>query len=90
MSEAFVLLDDVRPGREASILFSGLAGTILAHQAADVSLALEALSAAGENGFFAAGSFAARIDPRHDPRFGARLNSRTDACRFAAAYKQQH
>ena len=76
MSDAFVLLDDARPGREASWLFSGLAGTIVAHEAAEVSSALEALSAAREEGFFAAGYFAYELcyalEPRLTPLMPAR------------------
>jgi hypothetical protein len=37
MIEAFVLLNDARPGREASIVFGGVAGTIVAREAGEVS-----------------------------------------------------
>jgi len=77
MSEAFVLLDDARPGRELSWLFSGLAGTIVAREAAEVSRALDALSSAPEDGFFAAGYFAYELcyalEPRLAPLMPAHL-----------------
>jgi len=77
MNEAFVLLDDARPGRETSWLFSGLAGTIMARETAEVSPALEALSTARENGFFAAGYFSYELcyalEPRLAPLMPARV-----------------
>ena len=91
MSEAFVLSDDVRPGREASVLFSALADTIVARETAEVFRAPEALSAAREDGFFAAGYFAHELyyalEPRLAPHAVSGLKSRQDGWRFAPAYR---
>ena len=72
MREPFVLLDDSRPGQERATLFTDLGQIVTARDAAEVAPALEALGAARESGFFAAGYFSYELCYALEPKL-ARL-----------------
>ncbi|HXJ03254.1 MAG TPA: aminodeoxychorismate synthase component I [Micropepsaceae bacterium] len=70
MGEPFVFLDDSRPGRENSRLYTGLAGAVIAYEAAEIGPALEMLAAAQAGGLFAAGYFAYELCYGLEPKLG--------------------
>jgi len=72
MGSPFVFLDDSRPGREKSRLFTDLVRIVAAYKPAEVEPALAALAAAREEGLFAAGYFAYELCYALEPRL-ARL-----------------